>query len=164
MQPSDKALVPFVSVDNMMRLVHHVGVEQMITQIAAQIEADFKRFNAQTKATLSNSFCGFTFEEILEGTSLMGDPTMAAKIYLAGETSNIYQFNTNSQLNKATIREMTFGYESISPRIGEFGDIVSLDADAPLVDIANSGLAGELQTLIQNAAQNGIDQNLPYKL
>ncbi len=43
MQPSDKALVPFVSVDNMMQLVHHVGVEEMITQIAAQVEADFKR-------------------------------------------------------------------------------------------------------------------------
>ncbi len=43
-QPSEKALVPFVSVDNMMRLVHHIGVEQMIVQIAAQIESDFKRW------------------------------------------------------------------------------------------------------------------------
>ncbi|WP_298848713.1 ornithine cyclodeaminase [uncultured Ruegeria sp.] len=49
MQPSDKALVPFVSVDNMMRLVHHVGVEQMIMQIAAQIEADFKRWESFDK-------------------------------------------------------------------------------------------------------------------
>ncbi|KUJ85802.1 ornithine cyclodeaminase [Ruegeria marisrubri] len=44
MQPSDKALVPFVSVDNMMRLIHHVGIEQMITELAAEIEADFKRW------------------------------------------------------------------------------------------------------------------------
>ncbi len=49
MQPSDKALVPFVSVDNMMRLVHHVGVEQMIAQIAAQIESDFKRWESFDK-------------------------------------------------------------------------------------------------------------------
>ena len=49
MQPSDKALVPFVSVDNMMRLVHHVGVEKMITQIAAQIESDFKRWESFDK-------------------------------------------------------------------------------------------------------------------
>lgn len=49
MQPSDKALVPFVSVDNMMRLVHHIGVEQMITQIAAQIESDFKRWESFDK-------------------------------------------------------------------------------------------------------------------
>lgn len=47
--PSDKALVPFVSVDNMMRLVHHIGVEQMITRIAAQIEADFKRWESFDK-------------------------------------------------------------------------------------------------------------------
>ncbi len=49
MQPSDKALVPFVSVDDMMRLVHHIGVEQMITQIAAQIESDFKRWESFDK-------------------------------------------------------------------------------------------------------------------
>ncbi|WP_406650189.1 ornithine cyclodeaminase [Aliisedimentitalea scapharcae] len=43
-QPSDKALVPFVSVDNMMRLVHHVGIEQVLCDLAAYIEADFKRW------------------------------------------------------------------------------------------------------------------------
>ena len=49
MQPSDKALVPFVSVNNMMRLIHHIGVEQMITQIATQIETDFKRWESFDK-------------------------------------------------------------------------------------------------------------------
>ncbi|WP_170788538.1 ornithine cyclodeaminase [Ruegeria lacuscaerulensis] len=48
-QPSDKALVPFVSVDNMMRLVHHIGLERMITQIAARIEVDFKRWESFDK-------------------------------------------------------------------------------------------------------------------
>ncbi len=48
-QPSEKALVPFVSVDNMMRLVHLIGVEQMIVQIAAQIESDFKRWESFDK-------------------------------------------------------------------------------------------------------------------
>ncbi|WP_371223837.1 ornithine cyclodeaminase [Roseovarius sp. 2305UL8-3] len=42
--PSDKALVPFVSVDNMMRLIHHVGVESMLMGLAEYIEADFKRW------------------------------------------------------------------------------------------------------------------------
>lgn len=42
--PSDKALVPFVSVDNMMRLVHHIGIETMLTEIAGYIEEDFKRW------------------------------------------------------------------------------------------------------------------------
>ncbi len=42
--PSDKALVPFVSVDNMMKLVHHIGVEPMMRGIADYIEADFLRW------------------------------------------------------------------------------------------------------------------------
>jgi L-aspartate oxidase len=40
MQPSDKALVPFVSVDHMMQLVHHVGLPEMIRRIADAIEND----------------------------------------------------------------------------------------------------------------------------
>ncbi len=44
LSPSDKALVPFVSVDNMMKLVHHIGVEQMLIGLADYIEADFKRW------------------------------------------------------------------------------------------------------------------------
>ncbi|MDV4145667.1 ornithine cyclodeaminase [Shimia sp. FJ5] len=43
-QPSHKALVPFVSVENMMRLVHHVGLEKMLTDLAAYIEDDFRRW------------------------------------------------------------------------------------------------------------------------
>ena len=42
--PSDKALVPFVSVDNMMRLVHHIGIEEMLIGLADYIEDDFKRW------------------------------------------------------------------------------------------------------------------------
>lgn len=42
--PSRNALVPFVSVDNMMRLVLHIGVEDMMQGIAAEIEADFRRW------------------------------------------------------------------------------------------------------------------------
>lgn len=42
--PSDKALVPFVSVDHMMKLIHHIGVEQMMAGIAACIEEDFRRW------------------------------------------------------------------------------------------------------------------------
>ncbi|SDC10408.1 ornithine cyclodeaminase [Ruegeria marina] len=42
--PSDKALVPFVSVDHMMRLIHHIGVEEMMRGIAEYIEADFRRW------------------------------------------------------------------------------------------------------------------------
>ena len=43
--PSDKALVPFVSVDNMMKLVHHIGIEPMLRGLADYIEADFRRWS-----------------------------------------------------------------------------------------------------------------------
>ena len=42
--PSRTALVPFISVDNMMRLVLHVGIEQMMVELAEAIEADFRRW------------------------------------------------------------------------------------------------------------------------
>ncbi|WP_050931327.1 ornithine cyclodeaminase [Aestuariivita boseongensis] len=44
MQPSDKALVPFVSVDHMMQLIHRIGVHEMLKGLADYIEADFKRW------------------------------------------------------------------------------------------------------------------------
>ncbi|WP_299962238.1 ornithine cyclodeaminase [uncultured Roseobacter sp.] len=42
--PSDKALVPFVSVDHMMQIIHHIGIEEMLRGLAAAIETDFKRW------------------------------------------------------------------------------------------------------------------------
>ncbi|MFD2739402.1 ornithine cyclodeaminase [Sulfitobacter aestuarii] len=44
LKPSDKALVPFVSVDHMMKLIHHIGVEPMLAGLAEYIEADFRRW------------------------------------------------------------------------------------------------------------------------
>ncbi|WP_377505353.1 ornithine cyclodeaminase [Octadecabacter sp. R77987] len=42
--PSKLALVPFVSVDHMMQLVHSIGIQQMLRDLADYIEADFKRW------------------------------------------------------------------------------------------------------------------------
>lgn len=42
--PSQKALVPFVSVENMMRFVHHIGIEPMLRGLADYIEGDFRRW------------------------------------------------------------------------------------------------------------------------
>ena len=43
-EPGLLSLVPFVSVDNMMRIVWDIGVERMITELAAYIEEDFHRW------------------------------------------------------------------------------------------------------------------------
>ncbi len=48
--PSSKALVPFVSVENMMRLVHHVGVERMLMELTDAVEADFLRWESFDKS------------------------------------------------------------------------------------------------------------------
>ena len=42
--PSELAFVPFVSVENMMRLVHHIGVETVLRDLAEAIEQDFRRW------------------------------------------------------------------------------------------------------------------------
>lgn len=47
--PSQKAMVPFVSVENMMRLVHHVGIETMLKELADAIEQDFRRWESFDK-------------------------------------------------------------------------------------------------------------------
>lgn len=41
---SARALVPFVSVDNMMQLLLHIGVRDAMVQLAGYIEEDFKRW------------------------------------------------------------------------------------------------------------------------
>ncbi|MCM2402526.1 ornithine cyclodeaminase [Rhizobium sp. S153] len=47
--PSEKALIPFVSVENMMRLVHHVGIETMLVELTDVIEEDFRRWESFDK-------------------------------------------------------------------------------------------------------------------
>ncbi len=41
---SELAYVPFVSVENMMRLVHHISIEKVLVDLAGAIENDFKRW------------------------------------------------------------------------------------------------------------------------
>ena len=44
LSPSQKALVPFVSVDHMMQLINHTGLTQMMIGLSEYIESDFKRW------------------------------------------------------------------------------------------------------------------------
>lgn len=47
--PSQQAYVPFVSVANMMRIILHIGVERALVELAQEIEADFRRWEAFDK-------------------------------------------------------------------------------------------------------------------
>lgn len=46
MTPSERALVPFVSVEAMMRLVHAVGLERFLVDLADAVEEDFRRWES----------------------------------------------------------------------------------------------------------------------
>jgi len=48
--PKDINIVPFVNVDNMMKLVLHVGIETFLKELAEFVEADFKRWELFDKA------------------------------------------------------------------------------------------------------------------
>jgi ornithine cyclodeaminase len=58
--PSDLALVPFLSVENMMRFVLHMGLERVLAELAGEIEADFLRWEAfdKTPRVASHSAVG----------------------------------------------------------------------------------------------------------
>ena len=47
--PSALAMVPFVSVQDMMRIVNAIGPRQMLREICAYIEADFRRWETFDK-------------------------------------------------------------------------------------------------------------------
>ena len=53
-------IVPFVSVDNMMKLVLHLGIERVLTDLAEYVEADFRRWEAfdKTPRVASHSAVG----------------------------------------------------------------------------------------------------------
>jgi len=42
--PSKLAMVPFVSVDNMMEIIGKIGLEELLAELASYIESDFKRW------------------------------------------------------------------------------------------------------------------------
>jgi ornithine cyclodeaminase len=71
--PGAFALVPFVSVANMMRLVNSIGVERFLTELAGEIESDFRRWELFDKTPRVASH---STEGVIE---LM--PTSDGKIY-----------------------------------------------------------------------------------
>jgi len=58
--PSRQAYVPFVSVENMMKIVLHFGIERVLTDLVAEIENDFRRWESfdKTPRVASHSAVG----------------------------------------------------------------------------------------------------------
>lgn len=91
--PSAKAFIPFVSVENMMRLVHHVGIEPMLVNLTNAIEADFRRWPLFDKVPRVASH---SLEGVIE---LM--PTSDGEVY-GFKYVNGHPKNTNTGLQTVT--------------------------------------------------------------
>lgn len=85
--PSHQAFVPFVSVDNMLKLVLHLGVERVLIDLAAEIEADFHRWPLfdKTPRVASHSDVG-----VIELMPTSDGETYGFK-YVNGHPSNMKQ-------------------------------------------------------------------------
>ncbi|MEO5615794.1 MAG: ornithine cyclodeaminase, partial [Cypionkella sp.] len=85
--PSHQAYVPFVSVDNMLKLVLHLGVERVMADLAVEIEADFKRWPLfdKTPRVASHSDVG-----VIELMPTSDGETYGFK-YVNGHPSNMKQ-------------------------------------------------------------------------
>ncbi len=85
--PSHQAYVPFVSVDNMLKLVLHLGVERVLRDLAAEIEADFRRWPLfdKTPRVASHSDVG-----VIELMPTSDGETYGFK-YVNGHPSNMKQ-------------------------------------------------------------------------
>lgn len=66
-------VVPFVSVDHMMKLVHAIGIERVLSDIAGYIEDDFRRWEIFDKTP---RIASHSLEGVIE---LM--PTSDGKLY-----------------------------------------------------------------------------------
>jgi ornithine cyclodeaminase len=87
--PSDLAYIPFVSVENMMRLVHHYGLEQILIELTDAVEQDYRRWELFEKAPrlASHSHEGVielmptSDGEVFSFKYVNGHPSNAAKGY-----------------------------------------------------------------------------------
>lgn len=154
----DKQLnvVPFVSVDRMMRLVHSVGIERFLTELAGYIEEDFRRWQSfdKTPRIASHSVDG-----VIE---LM--PTSDGKLY-GFKYVNGHPKNTRDGLQTVTafglLADVATGYPVL---LSEMTMLTALRT-AAMSAVAGKYLApkgGRTMALIGNGAQSEF-QALAFK-
>ncbi|MCB5944692.1 ornithine cyclodeaminase [Acidocella sp. KAb 2-4] len=82
--PADLNIVPFVSVDNMMKLILHIGIETFLVELAGYVEEDFRRWEHFDKTA---RVAAHSTEGVIE---LMpaSDETLYAFKYVNGHPKN----------------------------------------------------------------------------
>lgn len=84
--PSAKAMVPFVSVERMMELVHDIGVETVLLELADRIEAEFRRWGEFDKTPRLASHSANGVIELMPAS----DGTSYAFKYVNGHPRNTF--------------------------------------------------------------------------
>ena len=115
--PSAKALVPFVSVENMMRLVRHVGVEAMLVELTEAIEADFARWERFEKTPRLAAHSADGVIELMP----ISDGELYSFKYVNGHPKN-FASGLQTVTALGLLAEVNTGYPALShsPRIGHF--------------------------------------------
>ena len=145
--PSDKALVPFVSVDDMMQLIHHIGVEPMLLGLAEYIEADFRRWELFDKTP---RIASHSAEGVIE---LM--PTSDGEVY-GFKYVNGHPKNTREGLQTVTafglLAEVATGYPVL---LSEMTMLTAMRTAAPSARVADhlAPRGARVMAMIGNGAQ-----------
>ena len=145
--PSDKALVPFVSVDDMMQLIHHIGVEPMLLGLAEYIEADFRRWELFDKTP---RIASHSAEGVIE---LM--PTSDGEVY-GFKYVNGHPKNTREGLQTVTafglLAEVATGYPVL---LSEMTMLTAMRTAATSAMVANhlAPRGARVMAMIGNGAQ-----------
>jgi ornithine cyclodeaminase len=82
--PGPLSLVPFVSVDHMMRMVLDVGIERLLVELTAYIEADFRRWETFEKTSRIGIHSAEGVIELMPSS----DGTLYAFKYVNGHPQN----------------------------------------------------------------------------
>lgn len=85
--PSQLAMVPFVSVDDMMKLVHHIGLEKVLSDIVDALEHDYRRWELFDKTPRVASHSDVGVIELMPAS----DGTHYGFKYVNGHPSNTKQ-------------------------------------------------------------------------
>ncbi|MDB9808394.1 ornithine cyclodeaminase [Yoonia sp.] len=106
--PSELAYVPFVSVEHMMGLIHHIGVETVLRDLAREIEADFARWEQFDKTPRVSSHSEVGVIELM--------PTSDGEMY-GFKYVNGHPKNTKEGLQTVTAFGLLADVESGYPKL-----------------------------------------------
>ena len=146
--PSKLAYVPFVSVANMMRFVHHVGVEQVMRDLAAHIEEDFARWELFDKTPRVGSHSDVGVIELM--------PTSDGKLY-GFKYVNGHPKNTTEGLQTVTAFGLLADVDSGYPLLLSEMTMLTALRTAAMSAVATRHLArpeSRVMAMIGNGAQS----------